>query len=165
ARRRQCGRADMIGGSAGGRGVTGRDAQSGISAAVPGLLAVLANAAAKPGGAQTMVDTVRQQSGLQDSLSGILGGSGQSAFIERGSSMLGSLLGGGQDQSMLAGVIDRIAGIGQNASNSLLGMLAPVVMGLIGQQIGIGNLNAGSLTSLFASQKEQIAQAMPAGPG
>jgi len=156
---------DMIARIASALGLTRSDAQSGISAAVPGLLAVLANAAAKPGGAQTMVDTVRQQSGLQDSLSGILGGSGQSAFIERGSSMLGSLLGGGQDQSMLAGVIDRIAGIGQNASNSLLGMLAPVVMGLIGKQIGIGNLNAGSLTSLFASQKEQIAQAMPAGMG
>src|SRR5262249_36460434 len=156
---------DMIARIASALGLTRSDAQSGISAAVPGLLAVLANAAAKPGGAQTMVDTVKQQSGLQDSLSGILGGSGQSAFIERGSSMLGSLLGGGQDQSMLAGGIDRIGGIGQNASNSLLGMLAPVVMGLIGKQIGIGNLNAGSLTSLFASQKEQIAQAMPAGMG
>jgi len=156
---------DVIARIASALGLTRSDAQSGISAAVPGLLAVLANAAAKPGGAQTMVDTIRQQSGLQDSLSGILGGSGQSAFIEKGSSMLSSLLGGGQDQSMLAGIIDRVAGIGQNASTSLLGMLAPVVMGLIGKQIGLGNLNAGSLTSLFTSQKEQIAQAMPTGMG
>src|SRR5262249_43690994 len=156
---------DVIARIASALGLTRSDAQSGISAAVPGLLAVLANAAAKPGGAQTMVDTIRQQSGLQDSLSGILGGSGQSAFIEKGSSMLSSLLGGGQDQSMLAGIIDRVAGIGQNASTSLLGMLAPVVMGLIGKQIGLGNLNAGSLTSLFTSQKDQIAQAMPTGMG
>src|SRR5262249_41678337 len=83
---------------------------------------------------------------------------------EKGSSILSSLI-GSQDQSMLAGVLDRVAGLGHNASNSLLGMLAPVVMGLIGKQIGLGNLNAGSLGNLFASQKDQIAQAMPAGMG
>jgi len=155
---------DMIARIASALGLTRSDAQSGIGAAVPGLLAVLANAAAKPGGAQNMVDTIRQQPGLLDSFSSILGGSGQSSFIEKGSSILSSLI-GSQDQSMLAGVLDRVAGLGHNASNSLLGMLAPVVMGLIGKQIGLGNLNAGSLGNLFASQKDQIAQAMPAGMG
>src|SRR5215813_8949701 len=139
---------DMIARIASALGLTRSDAQSGISAAVPGLLAVLANAAAKPGGAQNMVDTIRQQPGLLDSFSSILGGSGQSSFIEKGSSILSSLI-GSQDQSMLAGVLDRVAGLGHNASNSLLGMLAPVVMGLIGKQVGLGNLNAGSLGNLF----------------
>jgi hypothetical protein len=40
-----------------------------------------------------------------------------------------------------------------------------VVMGLIGKQIGTRGLDVGSLTSLLASQKEQIAQALPAGMG
>jgi len=40
--------------------------------------------------------------------------------------------------------------------------LTPLVMGLIGKQIG-PRLDVGSLGNLFASQKEQIAQALPPG--
>jgi hypothetical protein len=155
---------DMIGRIAAALGLSRSDAQSGISAVVPALLAAFSGAAAKPDGAQSMVDTIKQQSSMLDNFAGVIGGSNSSAFIERGSSVLGSLL-GSQDQSMLAGVIDRFSGLGQNASQSLLGMLTPVVMGLIGKQLGNGNLNAASLTSLFTSQKDQIAQAMPAGMG
>jgi hypothetical protein len=72
---------------------------------------------------------------------------------------------GGHDQSALTGAIARSTGLGQNKSGSLLGMLTPVVMGLIGRQIGARGVDVGSLTSLLASQREQIAQAMPAGMG
>jgi hypothetical protein len=44
-------------------------------------------------------------------------------------------------------------------------MLTPVVMGLISRQIGTRGVDIGSLTSLLASQKEQIAQALPNGMG
>jgi hypothetical protein len=47
----------------------------------------------------------------------------------------------------------------------MLGMLAPLVMGLIGKQIGTRGIDVGSLTSLLASQKDQIAQMLPAGMG
>ena len=155
---------DMIARIAAALGLSRGDAQSGIGAVVPALLAAFSGAAAKPGGAQNLVDTIKQQSSMLDNFAGMLGGSTASAYAERGSSVLGSLL-GSQDQSMLAGVIDRFAGLGQNKSSALLGMLTPVVMGLIGKQLGSGNLNAASLTGLFASQKDQIAQAMPAGMG
>src|SRR5262249_9687539 len=42
------------------------------------------------------------------------------------------------------------------------GLLSPLVMGLIGKQIG-PRLDVGSLSNLFASQKAQIAQALPPG--
>ena len=42
-------------------------------------------------------------------------------------------------------------------------MLTPLVMGVIGKEIGGRNLDVGSLTGLLASQKDQIAQAMPRG--
>jgi hypothetical protein len=41
-------------------------------------------------------------------------------------------------------------------------MLTPLVMGLIGKQVG-QRFDVGSLSNLFASQKEQIAQALPRG--
>jgi len=153
---------DMIGRIAAALGLDRDNAQTGIGAAIPALLAAFSSAATKPGGAQNLADSVRQQSSVVDGLGSIIGGSGQSSLIERGTSMLGSLL-GGQDQSALAGALGRYAGLGQNASNSLLGMLAPVVMSAIGKQIGPSNLNANNVSNLLASQKDQIAQALPSG--
>ncbi len=155
---------DMIGRIAGALGLNRSDAQSGVSASVPALLAAFSGLADQPGGAQSLVNTIKQQSGVLDNFAGMIGGGNQSSFIERGSSLLTSLL-GSHDQSALTGAVARFAGLGQNKASSLLGMLAPVVMGLIGRQIGTRGVDIGSLTSLLASQKEQIADALPTGMG
>ena len=42
-------------------------------------------------------------------------------------------------------------------------MLAPIVMGTIGQQRGTRSLDAGGIASLLSSQKDNIAAALPAG--
>src|SRR5262249_11114232 len=42
-------------------------------------------------------------------------------------------------------------------------MLAPIIMGTIGQQQGTRSLDAGVITSLLSSQKDNIAAALPAG--
>jgi hypothetical protein len=154
---------DMIGRIAAALGLNRNDAQAGVGAAVPALLAAISGAAAKPGGAQNLIDAIKQQSGVLDGLSGLIGGGKQPSFIEKGSSLLTSFL-GSHDQSALAGAVGKFAGLGPDGSRSLLGMLTPVVMGLIGKQIG-PPLDVGSLTGLLASQKEQIAQALPAGMG
>jgi len=155
---------DMISRIATALGLSRSDAQSGVTAVVPALLGALSGLADKPGGSQTLVNTIKQQSGVLDNFASMIGGNNQSSFIERGSSLLTSLL-GSHDQAALTGAIARFAGLGQTKATSLLGMLTPVVMGLIGKQIGARGVDVGSLTSLFASQKEQIAQAMPAGMG
>jgi hypothetical protein len=155
---------DMVGRIAGALGLSRSDAQSGVSAVVPALLAAFSGLADKPGGAQSLVNAVKQQSGLPDNFAAMIGGSNQSSFIERGSSLLTSLL-GSHDQSALTGVVARFTGLGQNKASSLAGTLTPVVMGLIGRQIGARGVDVGSLTSLLASQQEHIAQALPAGMG
>jgi hypothetical protein len=151
---------DMVGRIATALGLNRSDAQSGVSAAVPALLAALSGLADKPGGAQSLVNTIKQQSGVADTFAGMIGGSNQASFIERGSSLLTSLL-GSQDSSSLSGAIGRFGGLGQTKAMSLLGMLAPLVMSLIGKQIGARGVDVGSLTGLLASQRDQIAQALP----
>src|SRR5215831_4401909 len=152
---------DMIGRIASTLGLDRNDTQTGVAAAVPSLLAALGGVAAKPGGAQSLVDTIKQQSGVTDSFGSILGTGNPSSFVDKGSSLLMALL-GSHDQSALAGAIGTFAGVGHSGGSSLLGMLTPVIMGLIGKQIG-PRLDVGSLGNLFASQKEQIAQALPRG--
>jgi Bacterial protein of unknown function (DUF937) len=155
---------DMVGRMAAALGLNRSDAQSGVSAAVPALLAAFTGLADKPGGAQSLVNTIKQQSGIADNFASMIGGSNQASFIDRGTSLLTSLL-GGSDSSSLASAVGRFAGLGQSKATSLLGMLAPLVMGLIGKQIGTRGIDVGSLTSLLASQRDQIAQAMPGGMG
>ena len=152
---------DLIGRIAAALGLDRNDAQTGIAAAVPALLAALSGVAAKPGGAQNLVDTIKQQSGVVDSFGSTVGTGNPSSFVDKGSSLLMSLL-GSHDQSALAGAIGSFAGVGHSGGSSLLGMLTPLVMGLIGKQVG-PRLDVGGLSNLFASQKEQIAQALPRG--
>jgi Bacterial protein of unknown function (DUF937) len=153
---------DMIGRIASALGLDRTNTQTAIGAAIPGLLAGLSGVATQPGGAQKLVDTVRQQTGAFGSFANMIGASGQSSLIEKGSQILSSLL-GSRDQTALAGAVSKYAGLGQNASGSLLGMLAPIVMGTIGQQQGTRSLDAGGIASLLSSQKDNIAAALPAG--
>jgi hypothetical protein len=155
---------DMVGRIAAALGLNRSDAQSGVSAAVPAMLAAFGGLADKPGGAQSLVNTIKQQSGVADNFGSMIGGSNQASFMERGSSLLTSLL-GSHDASSLAGAVGRFAGLGQTKATSLLGMLAPLLMSLIGKQIGTRGIDVGSLTSLLASQRDQIAQALPGGMG
>jgi hypothetical protein len=153
---------DMIGRIASALGVDRNNTQTAIGAAIPGLLAGLCGVATQPGGAQKIVEAARQQTGGLGSFANMIGTSGKSSLIEKGSQILSSLL-GGRDQTALSGAVGKYAGLGQTASGSLLGMLAAIVMGTIGQQQGAGSLNAGGIASLLSSQKDNIAAALPAG--
>ena len=152
---------DLIGRIAATLGLDRNDTQTGVAAAVPALLAALGGVAAKPGGAQNLVDTIKQQSSVVENFGSMIATGNPSSFVDKGSSLLMSLL-GSSDQSSLVGAIGSFARLGHSGGSSLLGMLAPLVMGLIGKQIG-PRLDVGSLSNLFASQKEQIAQALPPG--
>jgi len=152
---------DMIGRIATVLGLDRNDTRTGVAAAVPSLLAALGGVAAKPGGAQNLVDAIKQQSSVAENFGSMITTGNPSSFVDKGSSLLMSLL-GSHDQSTLVGAIGRFAGLGHSGGSSLLGMLSPLVLGLIGKQIG-SRLDVGSLTNLFASQKQQIAQALPPG--
>src|SRR5262245_51992574 len=152
---------DLIGRIAGALGLDRNDTQTGVTAAIPALLAALGGVAAKPGGAQNLVDTIKQQSSVAENFGSMIATGNPSSFVDKGSSLLMSLL-GSHDQSTLVGAIGKFAGLGHSGGSSLLGMLSPLVLGLIGKQIG-PRLDVGSLTNLFASQKNQIAQALPPG--
>ena len=139
--------------------------QSAISGAVPALLAAFGGVATQPGGAQKLADAARQQTGSLENFASVLAAGGQSSLLHKGSQLLSSLV-GGQDQNALIGAIAKFTGLGQGASSSLLGMLAPIVMGTIGKhQSTAGVADAKGIANLFASQRDDIAAALPSGFG
>jgi len=79
--------------------------------------------------------------------------------------MLLSLV-GGQSQNALTEAIADFTGLNQGVTASLLAMLAPIVMGTIAQrQRTTRGLDANGIANLFASQKDNIAAALPSGFG
>jgi hypothetical protein len=138
-------------------------AQKAIAAGTPAILAGLASLASKPGGAQQLSSTLAQQtSGMLSQFTNALGGSAQAALSEEGADLLSTLMGRG-GLSSLASAVSGYAGISQGKSESLLGLLGPIVMGVIGQQQRKAGLDANGVASLLASQKNQIMAALPSG--
>jgi hypothetical protein len=137
--------------------------QGAAKVSIPSLLAGFASVASQPGGAQKVVDGVRQHAGALDNFSSAIGGSTtQSAIADKGLQWLSSLL-GGQNQAALAGAVAKFCGLSPGAGGSILGLLTPVVLGMISKQGGSSGLNTSSLTSLLAGQKDNIAAALPSG--
>jgi hypothetical protein len=154
---------DMIGRIATTLGLDRNLVQTAINAAVPGLLAGLGGVAAQPNGAQRLADAAKQQTNSLGNVASALSEGGQASLVDKGSQLVSSLL-GARDQTALAEAVAKFAGLGQGKGGSLLGMLAPLVMGTIAQQQG-PRLDASGISGLLASQKDNIAAALPAGFG
>ena len=154
---------EMIGRIASALGLDRNDTSSAIQAGIPALLAAFAGVAEKPGGPQKLADAAKQEVGTLDKLASSLSPTGQTSFVERGSRMLGSLL--GSDQTALATAVGEYSGAGPAKGGALLGALGPLVMGAIAQQQGPRALDGGSIAGLLANQKDNIAAALPSGFG
>jgi hypothetical protein len=154
---------DLIAKIASALGLDRSVVQRAITAGTPAILAGLASLASKPGGAQQLSGALAQHSSsMLSQFTNALGGSAQTALAEEGTDALSSLLGRGGLGS-LASAIGSYAGISQGKSESLLGLLAPIALGVIGQQQRKSGLDANGLASQLAAQKNQIMAALPSG--
>jgi hypothetical protein len=141
--------------------------QNAVNGAIPALLGGLLGSASSGNGATNMVSALNNvDDSMLGNFAGLLGGGTQSSgLMDMGGKLLGSLL-GGNNVGGLTNAISGFSGLGKGAAGSLLGLIAPLLMGVIKRQLtGSGGLNVGNLTSLLTSQKSNIASAMPAGLG
>ena len=144
-------------------GLSPERSRSAIGAVVPAILAALVSLVQKPGGRDQLAAAVRNQDpGVLDNLSAMLGSGRQNSLIDSGSSLLTSLLGDSK-VGALSGAIAKFAGLNQGSATSLLGALAPVVLGALGREQRAQGLDAQGLAGLLNDQKGSIAQALPAG--
>jgi hypothetical protein len=131
-------------------------AQKTLSGTVPAILSGLANLISKPDGARQLADAIASQpSNLLENLAGTDGSSGQLANI--GKTALTALF-GGSTLATLASALGRFGGIGEGSARTLLGMVTPVILGVLGRQTGG---SASALDQFFASQKDQFVGAIP----
>ena len=143
-------------------GLSPEKVKGAVGAAVPAILASLAGAAQTSRGRDQLTGLMRNQdTSLLDNLTGALGGGNAKSLVDTGSGMLSSLLGPGKLDALSA-AIGKFAGLNQSSTGSLLGALAPVVMGTLAREQRSQGLDAEGLARLLSDQKDHIAQALPA---
>ena len=151
---------ELVGKMASASGLDRGTTQSAVGAFVPAILSGLSDLAAKPGGARQIADAIAEQpSGILSNLAATLSGA-QGA--DKGSGILASLLGGGV-LNTLASTLSRFVGIGEGSARTLMGLLTPVVLGVLGREQRAQGLEASGLARMLMGQKDQIAAAMPGG--
>ena len=141
-----------------------RDAtQKVVVAGVPALLFVFARFATEPGGADRLASAARQQDrGILDNLSNIIGGSVQAAASDKGRTMLSLMLGSQASEGLIEAVAD-YGNLGKRSATNMMGLLAPVVMAVLGRHQSAQGLDAAGLARSLADQKSDVAGVMPSG--
>lgn len=155
---------EAIGKVASSLGLEHSIAQKAITAAVPGLLAGLANTASSSDGAHklgTVLSEINETQG-NEALYRSLPEAGNKNIVESGWSMISSLM-GTSSLDTLSSALAQYVGIGQGSIKKLLGFLTPIVLGVLKhEQISAGLDNRG-VASLLMSQRSNIERAMPPG--
>jgi Bacterial protein of unknown function (DUF937) len=144
-------------------GLNQTSTQKAIVAAIPAILAALASSVSKPQGVAKLNDVVaKQEPGVLSSLASVIGEPGQKALIDQGAGVLSALI-GGKTSSALTSAVGRYAGIEGGGAKNLLGLLAPLVLGVLGHEKRDSGLDASGLANLLTSQQSNIARALPSG--
>lgn len=139
--------------------------ESALGAAIPGLLSGLSGAANADGGGALFNAVKDADDNLLDDIGGLLTGGNSSNIMDQGSNLLGSLLGNGA-MGGLASAVTGFTGMGQKSSSGLMGILAPIVMGIIKRKLFGGSgfsQNASGLLGMLNAQQSNISDAMPSG--
>jgi outer membrane protein OmpA-like peptidoglycan-associated protein len=133
------------------------------SGAIPAVLGGLIKKASTADGAgmlASMLDRDHDGSMLDD-IAGMIAGGKLSSIADMGSSALGSIFSGSFDS--IAAALGGASGVSAKSSSSIMKMLAPVVLGLVGKQKKSLGLDAGGLAKMLMGQSELVKKALPAG--
>jgi hypothetical protein len=152
---------ELIGKMASATGLDRSLAHKATAAAVPAILSGLADVASRPGGARQLASAVAEQpTDLLSSIANSLSGAQQMA--DKGGGLLSSLLGGGMS-GVLASALGKFLGIGEGPMRTLMGLLTPVILGVLGREQRAQGLDMNGLARMLTGQKDEIAAAMPSG--
>ena len=134
-----------------------------ISGIVPSVLgSIVSKGTSGIDGASSILDLSKNVAGtgILSNLGNMFGG-GSSTMVSNGLDMVKRLM--GDRLTSIAGVLSGFAGIRESSVSSLLGMVAPMALGVLGQHASQNNLTPNGLSNMLASQKASIVDALPAG--
>ncbi len=125
---------------------------SAINAALPMLLGAISRNAATPDGAKALNKALDSHDGSV--LNDLLGAVTSQGTMNDGAKILGHVFGG--KQANVQQGLSQLSGLSVDNSAQLLAMLAPVVMGALGQTKRTSGLDADALATLLGGQRQGI---------
>jgi outer membrane protein OmpA-like peptidoglycan-associated protein len=159
---------DMVSKIAGAIGESSSTTQSALGSVLPSILAGAVQKASDTNGATAlfnMLSSGNHDGSILNNLGSLLGGgSSTQNLISSGAGILSALF--GDRVSGVANLISKISGMKSSSASSLLGLAAPIVMGMIGKTVkSQGISNAAGLASMLMGQKDFLKGVLPAGLG
>jgi len=134
--------------------------QSALDGVLPAILGGMMQTASSPTGAGSISRMADEaDGGLLDNI-GDLVSNNSGMLLTLGAPILTMLFGGKQDG--LIATIARIAGIGGGSAGTLLKVVAPIVMSLLGKKKKELSLDTDQFSAMLMDQKQSVAAAMPA---
>jgi hypothetical protein len=136
--------------------------QSAIDAALPLLVGGLAHNTAQPQGAEALLGALTKDhdgGGILANLGGLL----SNPALGRGGSILGHVL--GPKQGAVEQGLGKATGMSKEKIGSLLIILAPIVLGVIGRMRAKNQMDAPALQKTLVKEKKGIEQKAPQAAG
>jgi OmpA-OmpF porin, OOP family len=136
-----------------------------VDVAVPALTGVACNRASTPSGASELLNLVTSSSIdpsiLADLGSHLSGGGATENLLRTGGGLISRLL--GSSAGSVGDLIASGSGISGRAASSLLSLIAPLFLGLLGRQVSSQGLSASGLSNFLSSHRDTIQRLAPPG--
>lgn len=140
---------------------------SAIESALPAILGGVMQNASTTQGVSDLLSTIRTggyDGGVLNNLGGLLDDiKSTSTLASLGSGFLGSIF--GDKLGALSSFISNTSSIKTGSASSLLGLVAPILMNVLGKKVITQGLSTSGLASLLMSQKNAVKAALPTGIG
>ena len=138
--------------------------KSGLGAALPAILSSVIKSGSTTEGAGNLLNLIKNggyDGSAMGNLAGLLGGGkATDSFLSGGSSLITTLL--GNSAGTISNIIGGLSGMKSGSVSSMLSMVAPLIMGMIGKHTSASGMGASGLSSLLSSQASTVNAALPA---
>jgi len=149
-------------------GESSKSTSSALGSAIPSILAGLVNKGTDMQGASTILSLLNQGSEVSGIINNLVtafsGGEGTNKLLAVGAKLLNSIFGYKTDD--VANLIANASSISKTSSNSLLGLLTPLIFGVLGKAVkSEGITSPAGLVSFLGKQSGFLKNLLPAGLG
>jgi OmpA-OmpF porin, OOP family len=139
----------------------------GFASALPTVLAGVMDTASTTSGAErvrSMISDGGYGGGTLSNLGNMLtGGSGTDSLMRSGGHLLSNIFGSRTDE--VSDAVARSADVPRSSATKLLALGAPIIMGILGREIGSRGLDTGGLMSMLTGERSSLTSLLPAGIG
>lgn len=155
---------DVVSQLSGGLGQNREQMQAAIGSAIPALIGGLVHKVSSTSGADELMRALESQdAGMIRKLPELLQGQSLDSLIAQGSSLVKLIF--GTNASAVIELLSRTLGWGGKPTNSLLAILAPILMGVLKQQRSSMGLDVSGLVKLLLGQQDFLRGKLPGGLG